>query len=219
MRQLQGVLKLALLAAGFMAAQPAAVWGQQQESEFERAARLARRGAGLRVGVWNVDAAAARQMARSPTIEGYFQRGLDRHLVLENSVGVWRATTTRTQVPPLGGPREVETKSYVVPLLTSLKLYPITGPGARIEPYLLAGVGFALGVQDEGDNAIGSSGTSLVTGLGFRAGAGLEVQLSKAFGVAAAGKYQWIRYSETLGGMERFAGLGAEGGITYRFQY
>ena len=84
---------------------------------------------------------------------------------------------------------------------------------------MFGGVGFALGVEDQADNAIGGSGTSLVTGFGFRGGAGIELHLCDAFGLAASGKYQWIRFGEEIDSKDTFKGLGLEGGITYRFQF
>jgi opacity protein-like surface antigen len=128
-------------------------------------------------------------------------------------------TSTSEQTLPLGGSQTVETKSFVVPLLTSLKFFPMTDVTDPIEPFLIGGVGFALGVEDQADNAIGGSGTSLVTGFGGRAGAGIELHIGPAFGVAAGVKYQWIHFGDEIGGKKTFNGLGLEGGITYRFQF
>src|SRR5688572_1595124 len=78
-----------------------------------------RRGAGIRGGGWDVDVSAATNPSQSPYFEGYFQRGVDDHLALENSIGVWRMTTS--EPGPIVGSPDVETKTWVVPLLTSLK--------------------------------------------------------------------------------------------------
>jgi opacity protein-like surface antigen len=202
---------LLLLSASPLSAQQPVV------SDAEREARLARRGAGVRLGFWEVDVATAANPSTSPHFEGYFQRGMDQHLALENSVGVWWVNTTDTTALP--GSAIVETQAWIVPLLTSLKFYPLTRIGARIEPYVLAGLGFAFGVEERSENAIGGGGTTIVTGFGFRAGLGVEVKLVGAFGLSAAGKYQWMHYGEELVGMETFRGVGADGGITYRFQF
>lgn len=221
MMQLQRVLKLAGFCAMMAALLPAPSFAQnKEESEVERQARLARRGAGVRAGVWQAEVQSTADGAtRGPHFEGYFQRGLDKHLAMENSAGVWWVTTTASQSIPLGGSEEVETRSYVVPLLTSLKFYPITEVTDRVEPYLLAGIGFALGLEDQADNAIGGGGTSMVTGFGARAGVGVETHLNSSFGLAAGAKYQWIRFGEELGSTDTFRGFGAELGITYRFQF
>jgi opacity protein-like surface antigen len=216
--QIQLALKLSLFCALAAGALPAVASAQkQEESEVERQARLARRGAGVRVGIWNVDVESAEDPSKSLHFEGYFQRGLDKHLALESSAGVWWVSTTVTQ--PLPGSQPAENKSYVIPLLTSLKLFPLTEVGDKLEPFIMAGVGFALGVADESDNTIGGGGTSLVTGFGLRGGGGLELRLSSAFGASASAKYQWVKFGEELGGMDTFNGLGFEGGITYRFQF
>ena len=200
-------LIMLLLAAG---SEP--VVGQRPESGLDEAARLARRGAGLRLGAW-----AARMSVpdarRSVSVEGYFQRGLDERLALENSVGVWSVKTIATQVTG-----DVETRSYVVPALTSLKFYPLTDVTDRLEPFVIGGAGFALGVEDEDELAVGGGGISLLTGFGFRGGAGVEVMIGRSVGISAAAKYQWIRFGEPLGTEQTFHGFGFEGGLTYRFQ-
>src|SRR5688500_10927452 len=71
-------------------------------SDVETQARIQRNGAGLRAGVWNVrdlEPAAGNSSQRSPLFEGYFQKGLDLHLALENTLSVWRwhQAGTRTQ--------------------------------------------------------------------------------------------------------------------------
>jgi hypothetical protein len=163
-----------------------------------------RRGGGLRVGAWNVDVEP--WVTRSPHFELYLDRGLDDDLALENSVGVWRAVVNQT-------------KAYIVPLMTSLKFYPLTEPEDRFEPYVMGGLGFAFGVQDEDENAIGGANSTLVTGIGVRAGVGVEVRVVGGFGIAAHGKYQWIHFGEEVGTMETFAGVGLEGVVTYRVPF
>ena len=174
-------------------------------------ARLGRRGAGLRAGIWNVSAqpAAARE---SPSFEAYFQRGLDDQLSLENSAGIWWVRHTTSQ---LGG--DVETKSFVIPVLTSLKLYPLTRAADKLEPFITAGAGFALGIEDEDETAIGGGGTSLVTGFGLRAGGGAELDVRGKFGLSALIKYQWIRFGQEVGDEDTFRGLAMEAGLTFRF--
>ncbi len=161
-----------------------------------------RRGGGVRVGAWNVDVAP--WVTRSPQLEAYIQRDLDRDLALENSVGVWRAVVN-------------ETRAYIVPLLASLKYYPMTEPDQRIEPFLLGGVGFAFGIQDETDNAVGGGAATIVSGIAFRGAVGVELRVLRGFGVAASGKYQWVHFGEDVGTMETFGGVGFEGALTYRF--
>lgn len=155
-------------------------------------------------------------MKRSAAFEGYVQRGLDDHLAVESSIGFWRARTPKLQDPP---GIIVDTDTYIIPLVTALKLYPLTRPESRVEPFILGGIGFALGIADEGENALGGGGTSILTGFGFKAGAGIEIHIGRAFGVSAGTRYQWMRYREEIAGISTFKGVGFEGGITYRFLF
>ncbi|HET9439875.1 MAG TPA: hypothetical protein VFO52_06875 [Longimicrobiales bacterium] len=211
------VLRLAIFCCWWLCATPVLVDAQVPvQTPAAQQERLARRGAGVRVGFWQVEIPADDE-SRSPQFEAYLQRGLDGQLTLENSVGVWWVTTTAAQALP--DAPDVETRAYIVPLLTSLKVFPMSGPGDRFEPYVMAGVGIALGIEDEGENAIGGGGSTIVTGLAFRGAVGAEFRLTPAFGLSAAGKYQWTRFGEDLGITESFSGVGAEGGLTYRFPF
>lgn len=191
------------------------------ESIAEREARLARRGVGLRVGTWDIDVSQSdtTELSSSLQYELFYQRGLGDHLAIENSVAVWRRVTEEVQTLPLGGDRVVEVKSHIVPLLTSLKFYPVTKPANLFEPYLATGVGIALGIVTEAENAIGGGGTTITTGFALRAGVGLDVHLTNTLGILAAGRYQWSRFSDDLGSQNVFNGAGFDGGVTYRFQF
>jgi hypothetical protein len=217
MKPVQQLLKLMGVCVGLVVGLAAPASGQELESESERDARLARRSMGVRAGVWNVDVTRVEAAVRSPHMEGYYQRGLNRRLALENSLAIWRVKTTSAQPSP-GAPR-VESRTYIAPLLTSLKVYPFTTPDHTFEPYFLAGAGFAFGVEDEDENAIGGGGTTVVTGLGLRLAAGIEMRLGGPLGIAAAGKYQWVHFGEDLVTMSSYAGVGVEGAVTYRFQF
>ena len=184
----------------------------------ERTLAQTRRGIGVRAGVWDVDVALVDEVKRSPQFEGYYQRGLGPELALENSFGVWRVKTGVDQAAPDAPP--IETRTYIAPLLTSLKYYPVTRPGAVLEPYLLAGVGFAFGIEDESELAIGGGGTTVATGLALRAAIGIDLALGGALGIAAAGKYQWVYFGEELiNAKHTFSGVGVEGAVTYRLHF
>jgi hypothetical protein len=178
---------------------------------------LARGGVGLRVGLWDVEPPSlpATTFKNLPQLEVFFERGLDEHIALESSVGAWRRTATRTELTG----NQVETHTYVFPLFTALKIYPATTLDHTIEPFFSGGIGFALGLDDVGTNAIGGGGTTIVTGFGFHGGVGLDLHITRALGMQAAARYQWIQYGEALGGGEQFKGFGVEGGITYRLQF
>lgn len=195
--------------------------------DIEAAAKRARMGAGLRAGAWLVQDLATPSgvdESASPAFVGAYQKGLDRHLVIESTVGLWRRSLEATTTGPLGGTTTEHVTSYLLPLLTSIKLYPLTGPERPFEPYLAGGVGFALAIDDRetsgGDLNLGvGSGTSLLTGFGFTLGTGAEWRFSNAFGLAGGGRYQWLKFGEEVGGVRTFRGVIVDAGLTYRFQY
>ena len=199
----------------------------QPESDLERAARLARRGAGVQVGVWQVrglQEPSGVTHAETPLVEGYFRKGLDRHLALETTVSFWRRTQTAQQSGGLlGGGSEERVASYIIPQITALKLYPFTEPGQRAEPYVVGGAGFALGIDDRESSAGGAfgtaSGTAMAMGFGLKGGTGVEWRFSRAFGLSAGARYQWFRFLQELGGDRTYGGFGVDGGLTYRFQF
>jgi outer membrane protein W len=205
-------------AAGSVSAQ------QRAESPQEAAARLARQGAGLQFGVWSVQGVARPGIDAStwPFIDGYFQRGLDRHLAVESTAGLWRREETETRSGGLGGTTTTTRTTYVVPLLTGLRFYP-TAPGTRIEPFVSGAIGFALGIEDNqgaaGALLGGGGGTRVETGFGFRGSGGVELSLGRAFGASAAAGYQWLRFGNPVGATDGYRGVRATVGLVYRFQY
>jgi hypothetical protein len=222
MRLIFRTLRTAIVFAMFAALTPAPARAQAQPDNVrEREARLARRSMAVRAGSWRVERAATDTTSQhlSPHFEAYLQRGLDRHLGLENSIGFWRRKTQEVQTLPLGGTRIVETKSYIVPVLTSLKFYPVTEPWDFVDPFINGGVGVALGIVHEAENAIGGGGTSIATGFAVRTGIGVEIHVTSVLGLVASGRYQWTRFSKDLGSKDVFNGAGVDGGITYRFRF
>jgi hypothetical protein len=175
-----------------------------------------RRGAGIRVGAWRVKNPDAdlTTYSHSPHVEAYFQRGLDDRLALESTVGFWRRTSRTIEI--VTG-NVITTNTYILPLFTTLKVFPVTRPDQPVEPFILAGGGFALGIDEVSENAIGGGGTSIATGFGTRAGAGIDYHVNDVFGLTVSGRYQLIGYGENLGGAETYKGFGFEGGLTYRF--
>ncbi len=205
---------------------PARVEAQVQESEIETNARLQRRSAGLRVGTWSVrglEQSEGVSDSRTPTLEGYFRKGLDRHLALETTVTIWRRSQESTS-SGIGGSTTESVDSYIVPMFTALKVFPFTGPDQRFEPFFDGGVGLAIGIDDRNlsrGGLLGGTGGGLarVPGFGFRGGAGAEWRFSRAFGLSVGGRYQWVRFTQDLGGDRTYAGFGMDGGLLYRFQF
>jgi hypothetical protein len=202
----------------------------QADTLAEQRVKAMRRGAGLRVGVWDVrglSEVSGARVSETPLIEGYFQKGLDLHLALENTVGVYRREQRLTRDGGIGGGMvEEKVAAYVVPQFTSLKVYPFTRPEQRFEPYIIGGAGVTIGIDDRENSESGGllggggeSGTGFVVGFGLKGGLGTELRFSEAFGLAAGGRYQWVRFFGELAGERTYRGLGADVGLTYRFQY
>lgn len=201
----------------------------QQESEDERRARLERRGAGISAGVWDVRALTEVEdvdYSTSPSIEAFFAKGLDLHLALENTLGLWIRTQRSVSSDGLGGTTEETIRSYIVPQFTSIKLYPVSRPMDRVQPFVGAGAGFAIAIDDRetqgsGGGLLGGiapSGIAMVPGFGFKGQLGTEIR-GKAFGVGVSAKYQWVRFFQEVGGEQTFGGAGVDVGFVYRFQY
>jgi outer membrane protein W len=194
----------------------------------ERRVRRERSGAGISGGFWSVRGLEKRDgvdYSNSPSFEGYLAKGLDLHLTLENTLGLW----IRTQEVPgsggLGGGSSEVIKSYILPQFTAIRFYPVSRPDDGLQPFVGAGAGFAIGIDDRETGSgggllsgMGSNGIAFVPGFGLKAHAGTEFR-GKALGVSISAKYQWIRFFQDVGGEQTFGGIGADVGFVYRFQY
>ena len=205
---------------------PAAASAQtEKHTDPEKTAKLERKGAGVRGGPWwphGLREEPDATYAQTPWFEAYFQEGLDLHLALETGVGFWRRSREIERTDMLGGTSRERVDAYVVPLFTALQVYPLTRATDGVEPYLMGGIGVALGIEDRsGDRDLTGEpyGTSAVAGFGFKVGAGLDWKLGRAFGVTVGTRYEWIWFGEGLGGNGKYRGFGVDVGLTYRFQY
>jgi hypothetical protein len=204
---------LVALPAADLAAQGAPA-AQTPESEAETRARLARRGAGLTVGSWDLrglEPPSGVEVSTMPLISGWMRRGLDARLSLENGIGVWRRVQT---VPPsggLGGSSGEEVQSWVIAQTTAIRLFPFTDAGARFEPFVLGAAGFTLGIDDRG--------VSMVPGVSLQGGAGAEWHFAESFGLTAGARFQWTRFFQDFGGERTYQGPVYEVGLSYKFRY
>ena len=222
---------LGTLIALALAGAPAALSAQSDSNRVrhdsvearERLVKRMRAGAGFRIGSWgvrNLAQVSGTSSSSLPAFEGYWQKGLDRHVVIETSAGLWSRSQRSTSATGGG-----TGNSYVIPLLTAIKLYPATDPGAALEPFMTAGAGFTLGVDDRNGAAGGlvgggsSGGTILIPGLGLKAGGGVEYHLGSAFGLVMQAGYQYVRFFQEVGGDRTYKGPQVSGGMTYRFQF
>src|SRR5690349_10260671 len=176
-------------------------------SPAEEKARMARKGAGLIVGTWSlVDDPASGTTTTDDApffLEGYVRKGLDKHVALETTLGIWRRVISD---PGTGGPfgsAGGKTTVLLLPNMTSIRLFPFTTPENKFEPYISAGAGFTIGVVSEsgGGGLVGGSGgvSGLTAGVGGRLMAGVEWRLGDAFGLTAGGHYTYIQFFDKLG--------------------
>jgi opacity protein-like surface antigen len=190
-------------------------------------AKRARSGAGLRVGTWQVQDLVDPPSGSSsvtPSVEGWFQKGLDLHLVLENTVGFWQRKESSTEPAGLGFETERENDTYLVPTMSALKFYPATRPSSPLEPYISAGVGPVLRIQRERVTStdplvLPTRATTIVTGLGITTGAGVDWNPGGPFGVRIGGHYQWASFGDNASGKRMYRGPGVNVGVTYSFRY
>ncbi len=199
------------------------------ETEAESRARLARRGAGLTVGSWDLrglDVPDGVEVSTLPMFSAWFRKGLDARLALENGVGVWRRVQSTPATGGIGGTAAEEVQSWVVAQTTAVRFFPVTDAGARFEPWLLGGAGFTIGIDDrETDGggilggSTGSDGVALVPGVSLQGGAGAEWLLGESFGLTGGARYQWTRFFQDFGGARTYQGPVYEVGLTYKFRY
>jgi opacity protein-like surface antigen len=181
----------------------------------------ARNGGGLRIGSWRPDEPAGMSHTGAVAFQGWFEKGLDLHLAWENTLGYWRRTSTWSETD-LTGTTTHEIQTHLVPTLTSLRLYPLTTPSNRVEPFMSAGVGVVLGFQQEkvsGNVATSGSAATMHTGLGVQTGLGVDVRANDAFGLTLGGHFGSASFGEDMPGQRLFQAWGADAGLTYRFQY
>jgi opacity protein-like surface antigen len=212
------VLSALVISTGTVAAQATSKSDTAANSaDVAKRAQLARRGGGLRAGPWHLN--GQQQPAGTSTIpafEGFVRTGLDQHLLLENSVGVWRQQLQTSGTGGLLGGSATSTDDYIIPQFTSILLYPFTSPNDRLEPYVRGGIGFALGIEDPQS---GGGSMSFTPGFGLTSGLGVEWRMTDAFGLAVSTRYQWIRFFQQFGPQQTYQGPVIEAGITYRFQF
>ena len=180
-----------------------------------------RNGGGVQVSTWQPKKQAGVSNTGMAAFLGYFEKGLDLHLAWQNTLGYWRRTTTWSETQ-LTGTTKHELETHLVPTITSLRLYPFTTPSDRVEPYLNAGVGVVLGLeQDKLSDGITTtnSGYTMHTGLGIRTGVGVDVRANDAFGIMVGGHFESASFGEEKPGERLYKGFGADVGLTYRFQY
>ena len=190
------------------------------ETEAEAQARLARRAAGLTIGMWDVrgiEPAAGVDVSTMPMFTGFMRKGLDARLALENSIGVWRRVQTTASE---------EVQSWGVAQTTAIRFFPATDVGAAVEPWVMGGAGISLGIDDRETSgggllggSTGSSGIQIVPGFTLQGGTGVEWWFSQSLALNVGARYQWTRFLQDFGGERTYQGPSYDLGLTYKFQY
>ena len=222
------IFALSIIAALLAAAAEAHAQKDSVDAD-ERRVKRERSGAGISGGAWAVRGLEKRDgvdYTNSPSFEGYLAKGLDLHLTLENTLGLWIRTQEVPSSGGLGGSSGEIIKSYILPQFTAIRFYPVSRPLDQMQPFIGAGAGFAIAIDDRETESsgggllggLGSSGIAFVPGFGLKAHVGTEFR-GKALGVSVSAKYQWIRFFQDVGGEQTFGGPGADIGFVYRFQY
>lgn len=185
-----------------------------------------RAGAGLRVGSWEVrdlTAPAGGDASETANYEGWFQKGLDAHLVMENTLGFWQRTQSWSEAGPVTGQTDTKITSYLVPMMTSLKILPVTRASSPFEPYVSAGLGVVFAVDKQSlsstdPTVVDGDDVAFQTGFGVQAGGGLDWNTGTPFGITLGVRYQWASFNEDVGGRRMYRGPVFGAGVTYRFQ-
>ena len=225
--RLTAALTLALcLTAGHLVAQDST---KSNETSAETRARLARSGAGIVVGPWDlrgIEPPSGVEASTLPMFTFFMRKGLDARLALENGIGIWRRVQ---EIPPtggLGGTPGEEVQSWVMAQTTAVRFFPATDAGATFEPWLLGGAGFTLGIDDRetsGGGVLGGSsgaaGVAIVPGVSLQGGAGAEWWFSESLALNVGARYQWTRFLQDFGGERTYQGPAYEAGLTYKFRY
>ncbi len=224
--RLMGLLAATLVLAGPLGAQ---VRDPAPESREEAEARMARRAAGLTVGHWDlrgIEPAATVEVSTLPMFYGFMRKGLDARLALENGIGVWRRVQSTEATGGIGGTAAEEVQSWVIAQTTALRFFPATDAGASVEPWVLGGVGFTIGIDDrETDGggvlggAAGGSGIQMVPGVSLQGGTGVEWWFGSTLALNVGARYQWTRFFENFGGERTYQGPSYDLGLVYKFRY
>lgn len=225
--RLTAVLTLALsLTAGQLMAQDST---KTNETSAETRARLARSAAGIVVGPWDlrgIEPPSGVQVSTLPMFTFFLRKGLDARLALENGVSVWRRVQETPATGGFGGSPAEEVQSWVVAQTTAVRFFPATDAGAKVEPWLLGGAGFTLGIDDRetsGGGVLGGSsggaGVAIVPGVSLQGGAGVEWWFSETLALNVGARYQWTRFLQDFGGERTYQGPAYEVGFTYKFRY
>lgn len=212
------VLALLGLAVG-----AAASFAAQTTDTVEARTERESNGAGIRAGVWAVqDLPNGSGATQTPAFEGYFQKGLDMHLVWENTIGYWGNTYSVTSVSVLGS-TTTKIQTHLIPSITALKIYPVTARTDPFEPFLLGGAGAVFGIVPQSSSGSGSTAgagsPTFATGLGLRVGGGFDWHWGPAFGLTGGARYEWASFAQHVGPESLYRGPVFNGGLTYRFQY
>jgi opacity protein-like surface antigen len=207
---------LALALAGVVLPAPAAAQRGMSRAAMERNEY------GLGVGLWHLDGVqdpSGATVSQWPFFDFYLQHGVETHSAVETGIGLYRRVVASTTGQGLYGPdTPYRFTTYMIPFTLGVRMFPLTSPDAVVEPFGGFGVGFVLALdQRKGTGPLGGNGgTTLITGLGLKAGAGLELHIGPTMGLTLGEEYQWNRFGAALGPAQTYRGFRSEVGLVYR---
>lgn len=182
---------------------------------------------GIRMGFWNAVKADKIQNTpeleitsknTAPYAEVFIAPGLKKGFSLEFSFGSYYRGETRYH----------DSYGYywksatVYPVSGGLKFYPLSSvKNSRYQPYLHLGVAFITGVENirlgkyYGSSILIEEGTNTYTTLGWLAGAGMDIALSRFWVIDSDIKYREVKFNDEVGGLKNFTGPQVTLGVSY----
>jgi opacity protein-like surface antigen len=182
---------------------------------------------GLRFGFWNavgaknVEAGPGEDIltkVTAPYGELHFSVGLKKGFALGVSMGSCYRGETRYNDPD----GYYWKKVTIYPLTGELKYYPLHRlKKSRWQPYLSGGIGLISGTENlrfgeyVGPLLLLGSHTNSYLTIGWHAGGGMDLVLSRALVIGVDFKYRGVHFGDKVGGMNDYSGPQAALGVCY----
>jgi opacity protein-like surface antigen len=182
---------------------------------------------GIRMGFWNapkthdIQTTPGQEITTkvtAPYAELFISPGLKKGFALEFSFGSCYRGETRYH-DPYG---YYWKKVTVYPVSGGVKFYPLSSvKNYRWQPYTYIGFAFITGVEEIrlgeyfGSSVLVQEGTNTYTTLGWQAGLGMDVVLSRFWVIGADFKYRGVKFKDEVGGLKNFNGPQVTLGVSY----
>jgi opacity protein-like surface antigen len=182
---------------------------------------------GVRMGFWN--SVKARDIVNPPNQEIttkvtapygeiFLSSGLKKGFALEFSLGsCYRGETRYSDSYGYYWKRVT-----IYPVSGGLKFYPLHSvQKSKLQPYGDAGVAFVSGIEDvrlgvySGPYVMVDEGLNTYTTLGWHAGLGIDLSLSRMWAIGFDFKYRGVNFGDEVGGLKNFSGPQLTLGVSY----